>query len=128
MIDIEADLADVFYAPGDFAHEFVRQRPGVAEKTVSGIPATRLEDVTATLTPVWVAWAGAALYGIGTFLYFCTPVRLWLPSLFVMMVSFGISVLAVPSLGVALSAGIATAVGLITSWAINARLGGAHPG
>lgn len=91
---------------------------------VSGIPATRLEDVTATLTPVWVAWAGAALYGIGTFLYFCTPVRLWLPSLFVMMVSFGISVLAVPSLGVALSAGIATAVGLITSWAINARLGG----
>ncbi|MEG0299331.1 MAG: threonine/serine exporter family protein, partial [Aurantimicrobium sp.] len=97
---------------------------GALAIAVSGIPATRLEDVTATLTPVWVAWAGAALYGIGTFLYFCTPVRLWLPSLFVMMVSFGISVLAVPSLGVALSAGIATAVGLITSWAINARLGG----
>lgn len=40
MIDIEADLASVFYAPGDFAHEFVRQRPGVASKTVSGIPAS----------------------------------------------------------------------------------------
>lgn len=41
MIDIEADLADVFYAPGgDFAHEFIRQRPGVADKTVSGIPAS----------------------------------------------------------------------------------------
>lgn len=40
MIDIEADLASVFYAHGDFAHEFVRQRPGVADKTVSGIPAS----------------------------------------------------------------------------------------
>lgn len=40
MIDIEADLATVFYAPGDFAHEFIRQRPGVADKTVSGIPAS----------------------------------------------------------------------------------------
>lgn len=97
---------------------------GALAIAASGIPASRLEDVTATLTPEWVAWAGAAIYGIGTFLYFCTPVRLWLPSLFVMMLSFAISVLAVPSLGVPLSAGIATAVGLITSWAINARLGG----
>lgn len=40
MIDIEADLADVFYGPGDFAHQFVRQRPGVASQTVSGIPAS----------------------------------------------------------------------------------------
>jgi uncharacterized membrane protein YjjB (DUF3815 family) len=97
---------------------------GVLAISVSGIPASRLEDVTATLTPAWVAWAGAAIYGVGTFLYFCTPLRLWLPSLFVMMFSFAISVLAVPSLGVPLSAGIATAAGLITSWAINARLGG----
>jgi uncharacterized membrane protein YjjP (DUF1212 family) len=87
---------------------------GALAIAASGIPASRLEDVTATLTPEWVAWAGAAIYGIGTFLYFCTPVRLWLPSLFVMMLSFAISVLAVPSIG----------VGLITSWAINARLGG----
>lgn len=97
---------------------------GALAIAASGIPASRLEDVTATLTPEWVAWVGAAIYGIGTFLYFCTPVRLWLPSLFVMMLSFAISVLAVPSLGVPLSAGIATAIGLITSWAINARLGG----
>ncbi|AXE54164.1 threonine/serine exporter ThrE family protein [Aurantimicrobium sp. MWH-Uga1] len=97
---------------------------GVLAITVSGIPASRLEDVTVTLTPQWVAWAGAAIYGVGTFLYFCTPLRLWLPSLFVMMFSFAISVLAVPSLGVPLSAGLATAAGLITSWAINARLGG----
>ncbi|MDH6422981.1 threonine/serine ThrE exporter family protein [Aurantimicrobium minutum] len=97
---------------------------GALAIAASGIPSSRLEDVTATLTPEWVAWAGAAIYGIGTFLYFCTPVRLWLPSLFVMMLSFAISVLAVPSLGVPLSAGIATAFGLITSWAINARLGG----
>ena len=97
---------------------------GVLAISVSGIPASRLEDVTVTLTPAWVAWAGAAIYGVGTFLYFCTPLRLWLPSLFVMMFSFAISVLAVPSLGVPLSAGIATAAGLITSWAINARLGG----
>lgn len=97
---------------------------GALAIAVSGIPSTRLVDVTATLTPQWVAWAGAAIYGVGTFLYFCTPLRLWLPSLFVMMLSFAISVLAVPSLGVPLSAGIATALGLITSWAINARLGG----
>jgi len=97
---------------------------GVLAISVSGIPASRLEDVTVTLTPAWVAWAGAAIYGVGTFLYFCTPLRLWLPSLFVMMLSFAISVLAVPSLGVPLSAGLATAAGLITSWAINARLGG----
>ena len=97
---------------------------GALAIAASGIPASRLEDVTASLTPEWVAWAGAAIYGIGTFLYFCTPVRLWLPSLFVMMLSFAISVLAVPSLGVPLSAGIATTIGLITSWAINARLGG----
>lgn len=97
---------------------------GALAISVSGIPATRLEDVTVSMTPEWVAWAGAAIYGVGTFLYFCTPTRLWLPSLFVMMFSFAISVLAVPSLGVPLSAGIATAAGLITSWAINARLGG----
>lgn len=97
---------------------------GALAIAVSGIPSSRLVDVTATLTPQWVAWAGAAIYGVGTFLYFCTPLRLWLPSLFVMMLSFAISVLAVPSLGVPLSAGIATALGLITSWAINARLGG----
>ncbi|MDH6532605.1 uncharacterized membrane protein YjjP (DUF1212 family) [Aurantimicrobium minutum] len=97
---------------------------GALAIAASGLPASRLEDVTATMTPAWVAWAGAAIYGIGTFLYFCTPVRLWLPSLFVMMLSFAISVLTLPSLGVPLSAGIATAVGLITSWAINARLGG----
>lgn len=97
---------------------------GALAIAASGIPSSRLEDVTATLTPAWVAWAGAAIYGVGTFLYFCTPLRLWIPSLFVMMLSFAISVLAVPSLGVPLSAGIATAIGLITSWAINARLGG----
>jgi uncharacterized membrane protein YjjB (DUF3815 family) len=97
---------------------------GALAIAVSGIPSSRLVDVTATLTPEWVAWAGAAIYGVGTFLYFCTPLRLWIPSLFVMMLSFGISVLAVPEMGVPLSAGIATAVGLITSWAINARLGG----
>jgi uncharacterized membrane protein YjjB (DUF3815 family) len=97
---------------------------GALAIAASRLPASRLEDVTATMTPEWVAWAGAALYGIGTFLYFCTPVRLWLPSLFVMMLSFAISVLTLPSLGVPLSAGIATALGLITSWAINARLGG----
>jgi uncharacterized membrane protein YjjB (DUF3815 family) len=97
---------------------------GALAIAASRLPASRLEDVTATMTPEWVAWVGAALYGIGTFLYFCTPVRLWLPSLFVMMLSFAISVLTLPSLGVPLSAGIATALGLITSWAINARLGG----
>lgn len=97
---------------------------GALAIAASGIPSSRLEDVTATLTPPWVAWAGAAIYGLGTFLYFCTPVRLWLPSLFVMMFSFAISVMTLPSLGVALSAGIATAFGLIVSWAINARLGG----
>jgi uncharacterized membrane protein YjjP (DUF1212 family) len=97
---------------------------GALAITASGIPGNRLEDVTATMTPPWVAWAGAAIYGLGTFLYFCTPLHLWLPSLAVMIVSFGISVLAQPSLGTALAAGLATMVGLIASWAINARLGG----
>lgn len=97
---------------------------GALAITASGIPGTRLEDVTATMTPAWVAWAGAAIYGLGTFLYFCTPLHLWIPSLAVMMLSFGISVLAQPALGTALAAGLATAVGLIASWAINARLGG----
>lgn len=97
---------------------------GASAITASGIPGNRLEDVTANMTPVWVAWAGAAIYGVGTFLYFCTPLHLWLPSLFVMMLSFGISVLAQPALGTALAAGVATTVGLIASWAINARLGG----
>ena len=97
---------------------------GALAIAASGIPSSRLEIITATQTPEWVAWAGAAVYGVGTFLYFCTPVRLWLPSLFVMMLSFAISVLAAPSFGIPLSAGLATALGLITSWAINARLGG----
>ena len=97
---------------------------GALAITASGIPGNRLEDVTATMTPAWVAWAGAAIYGLGTFLYFCTPLQLWIPSLAVMMLSFGISVLAQPALGTALAAGLATAVGLIASWAINARLGG----
>jgi uncharacterized membrane protein YjjP (DUF1212 family) len=97
---------------------------GALALTASGIPGNRLEDVTATMTPVWVAWVGAAVYGLGTFLYFCTPLHLWIPSLFVMMLSFGISVLAQPALGTPLAAGLATAVGLMTAWAINARLGG----
>ena len=97
---------------------------GALALTASGISGSRLEDVTTTMTPAWVAWAGAAIYGIGTFVYFCTPLHLWIPSLFVMILSFGISVLAQPSLGTPLAAGIATAVGLVAAWAINARLGG----
>ncbi|MDH6536206.1 threonine/serine ThrE exporter family protein [Aurantimicrobium minutum] len=97
---------------------------GALAISISRIPANRLEDLTSTMTPEWAAWAGAILYGIGTFLYFCTPTRLWLPSLFVLVLSFTVSVFTLPALGVALSAGLATAVGLIISWAINARLGG----
>lgn len=97
---------------------------GAMALTASGIGGNRLEDVTATMTPAWVAWAGAIIYGLGTFLYFCTPLHLWIPSLFVMILSFGISVIAQPSLGTPIAAGIATAVGLIAAWAINARLGG----
>jgi uncharacterized membrane protein YjjP (DUF1212 family) len=97
---------------------------GALALTASGIPGNRLEDVTASMTPAWVAWAGAAIYGIGTFVYFCTPLHIWIPSLFVMMLSFGISVLAQPALGTPLAAGIATAIGLMAAWAINARLGG----
>jgi uncharacterized membrane protein YjjP (DUF1212 family) len=97
---------------------------GALAIALSRLPASRLEDTTVTMTPEWVAWVGAAIYGLGTFLYFCTPVRLWLPSLFVLILSFAISVVTLPTLGVALSAGLATAAGLIISWAINARLGG----
>jgi uncharacterized membrane protein YjjP (DUF1212 family) len=97
---------------------------GALAITASGISGSRLEDVTATMTPAWVAWVGAAIYGIGTFLYFCTPLHMWIPSLSVMILSFAISVLAQPSLGTPLAAGIATAVGLIAAWGINARLGG----
>jgi hypothetical protein len=97
---------------------------GALAITASGISGSRLEDVTATMTPAWVAWAGAAIYGIGTFLYFCTPLHMWIPSLSVMILSYAISVLAQPSLGTPLAAGIATAVGLIASWALNARMGG----
>lgn len=90
----------------------------------SGIPGTRLEDFTATMTPPWVAWAGVALYGLGTFLYFCTPLHLWMPTLAVMLASFAISVFAQPALGTPISAGLATAFGLTAAWAINARFGG----
>lgn len=37
MIDFEADMANVFYG-SDFACAFVRQRAGVANETVKGIP------------------------------------------------------------------------------------------
>jgi hypothetical protein len=90
----------------------------------SGLPGTRLEDITATMTPAWVVWAGVAIYGLGTFLYFCTPLHLWIPTLAVMLASFAISVWAQPTFGTPLSAGVATAFGLIAAWAINARLGG----
>jgi uncharacterized membrane protein YjjP (DUF1212 family) len=90
----------------------------------SGLPGTRLEDITATMTPAWVAWAGVAIYGLGTFLYFCTPLHLWMPTLAVMLASFAISVWTQPTFGTPLSAGVATAFGLIAAWAINARLGG----
>jgi len=90
----------------------------------SGIPGTRLEDITATMTPPWVAWVGVALYGLGTFLYFCTPWHLWMPTLAVMLASFAISVFTQPALGTPLSAGLATAFGLTAAWAINARFGG----
>jgi len=90
----------------------------------SGLPGTRLEDITATMTPTWVAWAGVAVYGLGTFLYFCTPLHLWMPTLGVMLASFAISVWAQPAFGTPLAAGVATAFGLIAAWAINARLGG----
>lgn len=90
----------------------------------SGLPGSRLEDVTSTMTPEWIAWLGVAVYGLGTFLYFCTPLRLWLPTLVIMLVSFAISVFTLPLFGAPLSSGIATAVGLIASWAVNARFGG----
>lgn len=97
---------------------------GALAITAMAIPQDQLVDVTATMTPWWVAWVGAMIYGVGTFLYFCTPGHLWLPSLVVMVLSFGISVLAQPALGTPVSAGLATVVGLILAWGINARLGG----
>lgn len=97
---------------------------GALAITASGLPGSRLEDLTTTLTPVWVAWAGVALYGLGTFLYFCTPLHLWMPTLAVMLASFAISLLVQPALSAPLAAGLATAFGLIAAWAINARLGG----
>lgn len=90
----------------------------------SGVPGTRLEDVTTTMTPAWIAWVGVAVYGLGTFLYFCTPLHLWMPTLAVMLASFAISVFTQPALGVPLSAGLATAFGLTAAWAVNARFGG----
>lgn len=90
----------------------------------SGVPGSRLEDITTTMTPDWVAWAGVALYGLGTFLYFCTPLHLWMPTLAIMLASFAISVLTLPVFGAPLSSGLATAFGLTAAWAINARFGG----
>ncbi len=43
MIDLEADMANVFYG-SDFASAFVRQRAGVADQTVHGIPGRQDKD------------------------------------------------------------------------------------
>lgn len=91
---------------------------------LAGLSNTRLEDLTGTQTPLWVAWIGAALFGIGTFLYFCTPLNLWLPSLVVCVLSFVISMAIPTGMGAALMAGVATFVGLVLSWIFNARMGG----
>ena len=89
-----------------------------------GMASGRLEDLTGTRTPLWVAWLGAALFGVGTFLYFCTPIKLWLPSLVVCVVSFVISMAIPTGMGAALMAGVATFVGLVLAWVFNARIGG----
>ena len=91
---------------------------------LTGLSQDRLENITITLTPQWVGWVGVIVYGVGTFLYFCSPLHMWLPSLMVMLVSFAFSVFLIPFMGVAVSAGLATAIGLILSWALNARVGG----
>lgn len=89
-----------------------------------GVSGNRLEDLTGTHTPLWVAPLGAALFGIGTFLYFCTPLHLWLPSLVVCVVSFLVSMAVPTGMGAAMMAGVATFVGLVLSWLFNARMGG----
>jgi len=43
MIDFDADMADVFYGD-DFTSAFVRQRAGVANEPVKGIPARQDKD------------------------------------------------------------------------------------
>jgi len=91
---------------------------------MTGLSSSRLEDLTSHLTPLWVSWVGAVVFGIGTFLYFCTPLRLWLPSLVVMVVSYYISMTSTSGMSAAIAAGIATFVGLLLSWVINARIGG----
>lgn len=91
---------------------------------LSGLPGNRLEDVTAQLTPSWVSWVGAAIFAVGTFLYFCTPLHLWMPSLAVIMVSWSIAVTVPSGMGAALAAGVATFAGLVLAWVFNARLGG----
>lgn len=92
--------------------------------SVGGLTNARLEDFTAHLTPLWVAWVGAAVFALGTFLYFCTPLRLWIPSLVVIVVSYMIAMVQTSGIGAALMAGVATLVGLILSWVFNARMGG----
>lgn len=86
---------------------------------VAGVGGKHLADFTAQLTPVWVEWAGIAVFAVGLMLYFCMPLRFWIPTMVILFFAYSIESLAEYVVSAPLAAGLATAVAVIASWAYN---------
>jgi len=91
---------------------------------VAGLEGQDLTDLTFNRLPPWLGWVGLVVYVVGTMLYFCTPWRLWLASIFVILLTHLVLVMSQWIVSPTLAAGLATAVAAVAAWTINSGIGG----
>lgn len=91
---------------------------------IADFGGTHLMDFTVHTVPTWAAWSGVGLFAVGTMLYFCTPWRLWIPTILVAYLAFAVQALSSVMVAASLAAGLATALAFIAAWGYNYRRAG----
>lgn len=86
-----------------------------------GIGSEDLRDLTIQQAPHWVMWVAAPVYAVGNLMYFCTPRRVWLWTIFFCFVTFWFTNLLTNWMNVAFAGGVGLGVALLACWAVNAH-------
>ncbi|MCK0438707.1 threonine/serine exporter family protein [Gordonia alkaliphila] len=88
---------------------------------IVGISSSQLQDLPTDKAPAWVLLLAAPTFGIGSFLYFSTPKRLWGWAIAFIIATFWLNRLLELWMLPAFAGGLALGVALLTAWAINAH-------
>ncbi len=90
---------------------------------LTGVSASRLDDLPPASGPAWLPWLGALTYALGLTLYNCVPGRLRVPTVLLAVFAFFVQQAGAQWLSPAMAGGVATMLALLGAYVLNSREG-----